>query len=65
MSDTPKEWDTIRSKCCLARVTYHAIWSESRPWATFRHGSAEGSFATLRDAVEDLRKRGFSFDRVY
>jgi hypothetical protein len=66
---SPEEWDTVRSECGQARATYLPRFSwqpidhvSSLTWITYQEGTAGRHFATLGDAVEFLRSKGFSFD---
>ena len=55
MGDTfHKPWDTYRSICGRARVTFHPDWSESLPWVTYMDGTAGRHFASLNSAVVHL-----------
>lgn len=56
-----KRWDTYRSKCGGARLTYHPEWSESQPWVSYIYGTAGRHFAFLSDGVSFMRGNGFTF----
>lgn len=66
MSDhTYKVGDTIYSKCRRARIVYQPNWSPSRPWASYRDGSAEKHYCYARQGIEDLsRNYGYRFEKV-
>lgn len=57
-----KEWDTIKSVCGKARLTYHANWDQSRPWVTYRDGTAGRHFTSLLAGIQYLKAFGYTFD---
>lgn len=60
----PREWDTVRSDCGRARLTYRTDWDASQPWASYVNGTAGRHYPTARAGVEALRGRGFRFTRA-
>lgn len=59
---THKIGDTLRTKCGFGRITYHPDWSESKPWATYRHGTAGLHLADPQEAVAYFKKYGMIFE---
>ena len=59
---TPDTLETHRTKCGRGRVTYHPEWSEERPWATYRNGSAGAHVANLQDGVVYFGRYGMELE---
>lgn len=62
--DNIKEWDTVRSDCGKARLTYHKEWSGSKPWASFQRGTAGQHFETLEAGIQYLESKEFRFKKA-
>lgn len=63
MSQLPyKQGHTVRSKCQRYRTTYSPEWCTMLPWCTFRNGTACRQFATLEEALADLKSYGAEFE---
>ena len=57
-----KEWDTVRSVCGKARLTYHFEWSVSKPWCSFRNGTTGLHFETLYQGINYMESFGYTFE---
>jgi len=53
-----------RSQCGRARVEYDPLWSPSRPWLTFRNGTALQQFSSCQAAEAYLSEQGYFFNRA-
>lgn len=58
------EWDTYRSDCGQARLTFHSEWSKSIPWVSYINGTAGRHFETLRQGIAALEARGYRFSQL-
>ena len=58
---TYKLGDTVRSKCQRFRASYSPDWCKMLPWCTYRNGTACLQFATLQEAIANLKGYGGEF----
>lgn len=69
MSDDPRwkgklgiaDGTTVRTKCGHARLTYNPDWSPSRPWCSYKNGTAGRQFASLELGMQQLTRDGYRF----
>lgn len=50
----------VRSRCGTIRLSFHPEWSQARPWASYRHGTAGLHFASLEDAKRHFHQYIFT-----
>ena len=62
-SSDPPEGTTYTTVCGRGRLRFDRAWGRSKPWCSFRNGTAGALYPTLTDGVRDMERAGWRFAR--